>query len=163
LEKREKSINGPIELKEIKPQTIASIRLEAKVRQISTLFPKLLKEILVYLEESDIQLIGAPLALFYNWKKGKGEIEVGVPVIKPITSNERIKASETPGGKVAHVLYIGKLRKIGPVYKMMKQWTEVNGYTLSNVWWENYLTDPQVEPDQNKWKTEINLLLKPSM
>ncbi|MBY9018637.1 MAG: GyrI-like domain-containing protein [Candidatus Lokiarchaeota archaeon] len=148
-----------VELREIKPQPIASIRTLVKVRKIPKVFPELVKELINFLETTGKPLIGAPLAIFTNWKKGKGEMEVGIPVSEPFKSIGNIKSSELPGGKVAYVLYIGHLRKIASIYERMKNWAVGNGYEPKNIWWEVYLTNPSLESDLNKWKTEVYLLI----
>ncbi len=149
-----------IELKNVEPRPIASIFEKVKARQIPRLFPKLIMEVIGFLENNKIKPFGAPLAIFYNWDKGKGEMEVGMPIAEPIIPEGRISASEIPGGKVVYVLYIGNLRKIKTIYDKMQGWIKDNNYSYSNIWWEVYLTDPRVEPDQNKWQTEVNLLLE---
>lgn len=155
-----KKMDYKVDLKELEAKPIVSISEEVRNLKIPFVFPKLMKEIFAFLEKAEIKPIGAPLAIFTDWKRGKGKIKVGIPVDEKINSNVRISASQTPTGKFAYTLYIGKLRKINSVYKTMKDWIKINGYTYTNLWMEVYRTDPNNEPDQNKWETEVYLLLE---
>ena len=153
-------MNYNVELKTVKPQLIASIRKDVKARNIPRLFPKFLIEIFGYLNKNNIQPVGAPVAIYYNFEKGKGEMEVGMPVSNPITPEGQIGQGKLPGGKTAYLLYVGNMRKIKPAYDAIETWIEKNGYGYTNIWWEAYLTDPNQEPDRNKWQTEIYLQLE---
>jgi len=153
-------MNDKVELRELESQPIASIKKKIKAWQIPKVFPKLMMKLFSFLEEKRIQPIGAPLAIYYGFEKGKGEIEVGMPISESITPEGEIESSNLPGGKTAYYIYTGKLRKISKIYDIMKEWIQKEGYKYTNIWWEVYLTDPHKEPDQNKWQTEINLLLE---
>ena len=153
-------MNYKVELKEFKPQPIASIRRKIKARQIPKLFPEFMKKIFGFLNEKGIQPIGAPIAIFYDFRKGKGEVELGIPISKPVNSEGEIIFGTVPSGKAAYLLYTGHIRKISRAYDAMKNWIEENGFQSTNIWWEVYLTDPNEEPDRDKWQTEICLLLK---
>lgn len=149
-----------VELKELEPQSIVSITETIKVREIPKTFPKLIMEIMKFLNKENNEPIGAPLAIFTDWDNGQGKIEAGFPVRKAIKTTGKIVNGELPSGKAAYVLYKGHIRNIAPVYKIMKEWIMKEGYSYSNIWWEVYLTDPHVEPDMSKWETEVYLLLE---
>lgn len=149
-----------VELKKFEPQPIASIRRKIKARQIPKLFPEFMKKIFGFLNENRIHPKGAPIAIFYDFKKGKGDVELGIPISKPINSEGEIISSFVPGGKAAYLLYTGHIRKISRAYDAMIDWIKKNGFQYTNIWWEVYLTDPYEVPDRNKWQTEIYLLLK---
>ena len=76
-----------IELKKLEAQPIVSISEEVRALKIPFVFPKLMKEIFAFLDNAEIEPKGAPLAIFTEWKRGKGKIEVGLPVEEEINSN----------------------------------------------------------------------------
>lgn len=150
-----------IEVKEIKSQPIASISAETTIKKIPRKLPKFFKKIMKYLNKNEIQTIGPPVAIYRNFSETKGQVEVGFPIREQIPPKGNIKNSQCPSGKVAFLLYTGGYDKISFAYDAIQDWIKKNSFDYTNIWWEAYLTDPHQEPDQNKWKTEIYLLLDP--
>jgi effector-binding domain-containing protein len=97
-------------------------------------------------------------------------IEVGFPVAAAVTGDERVFAEVFPAGRYATLVYSGPYDNDGLVKATaaLLDWAQENHITwqtsmLNDVeWWrarsEFYHTDPAVEPDPEKWQTELVFL-----
>lgn len=100
----------------------------------------------------------------------KLDIEVGFPVEKALQANGRITTGSFPAGQYAVLLYSGSYTNDGLVKATasLLEWAKENHIQWQTAmvegveWWrarfESYLTDPEQEPDQEKWQTEIIFL-----
>ena len=100
------------------------------------------------------------------------DIDVGFAIDKAVKGDDRIIADVLPAGKYATLLYTGSYRGTG-VYKAnvaMVEWAKENKVKWSVKkkkgveWWDGrvewYLSDPAVEKDPKKYKTELTFMVK---
>lgn len=145
-----------IEIKEIEAIKALTIKATTPTSEISAkmgeLYPKLMSCIL----DNEIEMTGPPFARYHSWDpEGDTEFEVGVPVSKGAECEEGIKLVELPACKVVTALHIGPYESLGPVYEAIQKYIDKKDLKVSGAVWEVYLTDPNAEPDPNKYKTQI--------
>jgi effector-binding domain-containing protein len=100
------------------------------------------------------------------------DIDVGFLVDKPIKGDERIISDVLPAGSYATLIYTGSYKGKG-VYKAnvaMVEWAQENKVKWSIhkqkgvEWWngrvEIYWSDPAIEKDPKKYKTELAFMVK---
>jgi effector-binding domain-containing protein len=100
----------------------------------------------------------------------KLDIEVGFPVESIVDGNDRITTGVFPEGEYAVFLYFGHYDNLVAVTGDFLVWAEKNKITWQTTikdgveWWagriEWYPTDPDTEPDPQKWQTELAFLVK---
>lgn len=131
----------------------------------------LIPEIVEWLEKRKLKTAGAPL--YRYWCSGSGgepsTLEVGVPVERMSAGDERILISTIPGGSYLKAIHRGHPDNLPESHEAMVQWAMVEGLEFDKRWeaeyeiwngrFEIFLTDPQMEPDPEKWEIEILLLL----
>ncbi len=144
-----------IEIKEVKSQLIASIRVTVGMAEIGKTMGEIYPEIMAYLQKIGSYPIGPPLSLYHTFDQNAMDIEAGIPIATPIPEEGRIKTGKTPEGKVAYTIHTGPYETLETTYSAIMTWIKENGKELSSPTWEIYLTDPQEELDTSKWKTEI--------
>ena len=98
------------------------------------------------------------------------DIEVGFPVASIVEGDNRIKTGVFPEGQYAVYLYFGHYDNLVAVTADFLAWAEKNKITWQTAinegveWWagriEWYPTDPDTEPDPQKWQTELAFLVK---
>ncbi|MEU6188062.1 GyrI-like domain-containing protein [Nocardia sp. NPDC047038] len=98
------------------------------------------------------------------------DITVSVPVAACIEIGEGFETGVIPGGRYLVARPEGGPDALGRVHGEMWQWASVQGLDLAieeradGIHWrartEQFLTDPQSEPDRSKWAVEIAYLLK---
>lgn len=132
----------------------------------------LVEEIFAWLGEKSIQPSGAPFFryLVIGDTKKKFKLEVGVPIMSPIFGDDRVITGTIPAGKYATLVHIGHPDRISSSFNVLEEWAKEHEVEWDNQMegekevlggrFEYYLTDPAVEPDLEKWSTEIAYKIK---
>jgi effector-binding domain-containing protein len=146
-------------------QRYVGIRTEVPMRQLPEVIPQLLGEVFAWLGKQGIAPAGAPFIRYHVINmESKMDIEMGVPVTSALSGDGRISAGVLPAGRYAALVYTG-VRNGTKANKALLDWAAEKGI----VWdrWEakngdgfgarleSYLTDPEEEPEQAKWETEV--------
>lgn len=149
-------------LQELQPRRAAAIRFQTDVPGIAKLFGPALGRIFGRIGRAGVQCTGTPLALYYSVGEDGVDMEVAVPVSAPLAKegSDDVHMIDLPAGPVAMTLHIGPYEECGAGYEAIDQWMHENGREPGGPMWEVYLTDPQAEPDPQKWVTEIYVPLQ---
>ena len=92
------------------------------------------------------------------------EVEAGVPVAEAVEGDGEVLTGILPAGRYATVTHVGHPDQLMGVTKALLDWAERHGLTWdmspgqADRWGsrlEFYLTDPNEEPDMNKWETQL--------
>lgn len=152
-------------------QPYVSIPIEVTLKELGNA-SALVEEIFAWLGEKGVQPSGAP---FYRYlvigdTDKNFKLEVGVPIMSPIFGDDRVITGTIPAGKYATLVHIGHPDRISKSFNILEKWANENEVKWDNqmegedeVWggrFEYYLTDPAVEPDLEKWSTEIEYKIK---
>lgn len=145
-----------------------AIRSQVSMDEMPKL-PSLWDEVYGWLGSKGIQPVGAP---FWKYRivdmENKLEIDVGVPIATPVAGEGRIVADTIPAGRYVTMVYTGPFEGDGlmKATESLLNWADKNGIVWDK-WssgstgegWkarlENYWTDPQAEPDPQKYETEL--------
>ena len=112
-------------------------------------------------------------ALFYRHRVVGGmdekfEVEVGVPVATRVEGDGRVVAGAKPGGRYAVRMHRGHPDGIAETHLALVAWATEQGFPPvrdGEIWvgmFESYLTDPEDEPNPDKWATELAYLVSPA-
>ena len=104
---------------------------------------------------------GIPSGLFYVWDEENGIADMAAAV--PFTGGRGIKPEETLllEGDALKVDYYGNYGEDQmPAYFGMDEYSKDYGLAEPAVVWEEYVTDPESEPDTSKWLTRIYYFIK---
>lgn len=157
------------EFEERAEQPYAAIPVRATLREWGSV-NALVPEILGWLAERNIQPAGA---LFYRHRVVGGmdekfEVEVGVPVAAEIHGDGRVVAGAKPEGRYAVRVHHGHPDNIRFTHQDLVAWATEQGSPPvrdGEVWvgmFESYLTNPDDEPDPDRWETELAYLVSPA-
>jgi effector-binding domain-containing protein len=129
-------------------------------------------EVNAWLKSKSLISSGAPFIRYLTTDMSKKlDIEVGVPVAAAVSGNDRISTGVFPAGRYATLVYTGSYNGKGLLKATVAllEWAKENNIVwqtskIDNVeWWgariEFYLTDPNSEPDPQKWQTELAFLV----
>jgi effector-binding domain-containing protein len=147
-------------------QPYVAIPIKATLREwgaVNALVP----EVYAWLRERGIAPAGA---LFYRHHVVGGfdekfSVEVGVPVSEPVEGDGRVLAGAKPAGRYVVAMHHGHPDGIARSHLALVEWAGREGLALAKegeVWggmFESYRTDPEVEPDADKWETELAYLV----
>jgi effector-binding domain-containing protein len=144
-----------IELKELNPQPMMSIRTSCRVAEIGPVLAEILPEVFYYLDKLGVRPAGPPFTRYHSFDGTLCEIEAGMPVSEPQQSEGRVVAGELPGGAVAATVHVGPYEDLPAAHDAIDAWIKENGKKSRGPQWESYLTDPGEEPDPQKRETEL--------
>jgi effector-binding domain-containing protein len=148
-----------IELSEQTEQPVLSVRTRTAVINLSAELGKAYGAIFQYLGQTGGTPSGAPFAAYYNMDMQDLDVEIGVPVSKPIVGSGAVGESVIPAGKQASCVFKGAYAEIGPAYEALTKWIGDNGHIPTGVCYEFYLNTPGEVPD-SELLTKIVFLLK---
>ncbi len=144
-----------VEIVEVQTQPAAVIKIKTSKETIGEDMVKAYEALQAHIGQIDTEFAGPPFAIYYDVCTPTWSVGCGVPVSNPITDAGDIEACESPSGKAAMVWHIGPYDKLSETWETFAAWFKEQGHDMSNLCWENYVTDPQAEPDTSKWKTQL--------
>jgi effector-binding domain-containing protein len=115
--------------------------------------------IMQYLGEIGETADGAPFSAYYNEDMANLDVEIGIPVAKPVAGKGAIKANKILTGKGVSCIYKGPYSQVGPVYQSMMAWINQKGLIPNGICYEFYFNSP-LEVPEKELLTKIVFLLK---
>ena len=149
-----------VEVKELPPQPVLTIRFQVPPEQISAKLAEVLPAVHAYITEQGIAAAGQPFSRYHGVSGGVIDMEAGIATTAPASGKGDIKSGQLPGGPTAITWHVGPYEALQESHEALTTWVQQNGRTPSGGPWEVYVTDPGEEPDSSKWKTQIFLPLK---
>jgi effector-binding domain-containing protein len=145
-----------IEVKEIEAVKALTIRTTTPSGDVSATLGELYPKLMSCIIDNEVEMTGPPFAKYHSWDpEGDTELEAGIPVDTEVECEEDIEFVELPACKVVTALHTGPYESLGPVYEAIQKYINEKGLKINGAVWEVYLTDPNAEPDPNKYQTQI--------
>jgi effector-binding domain-containing protein len=141
-------------------QPMASIRTRTKLSKISATLAVLLPEVMKHVTESGGKTVGAPFAIYHSMSGDDIDLEAGLPVAEPVPEKGRVHAGRLPQGSVVSVWHVGPYQTLSATHERLSAWLAKSDYEAAGPPCEVYWTDPGMEPDEKKWRTEIVVPVK---
>ena len=136
-------------------QAAASIRVTARADQVQRTFAALLPEVMAFLTETGASTAGPPFGRFHGEKDGQVDVEVGLPVAAALASRGRVGATTLPGGRTAIAWYSGPYSGLNAARARLAAALAEKALTPRGGPWVFYWTDPTLEPDPARRRTQI--------
>jgi len=151
-------------------QLYVAIRSEVDMSEIPSALPPLIPEVFSWLNKNNGTPAGPPFFRYLSCNPGnRFVVEVGVPVAKAITGDDRVQSGSFPAGRYAKVTHLGSYNHLKEAHMFLETWGKENGiqYKQSvsdgSISWgsrtEFYVTDWKEEPDPDKWQTDVLFLV----
>ncbi|MCB9361706.1 MAG: hypothetical protein H6587_08830 [Flavobacteriales bacterium] len=138
-------------------QWYLSIRDTINQMQMSNIHGKLYSEINGFMDEHNIVSDLAPLVIYHYWSDTLIDIEAGIQIKDSINiTNDRVKLNYIGIGSYVTATHYGVYERIPETYFSINEWMRKNKVQVIGPPWEVYITDPAVEPNPEKWETQIN-------
>ncbi len=128
-----------------------------KFEELGQFFANAFPKVFQYVGENQVKPASAPVAIYYFYDEQQGitHVAAGVAVSGEISSGKEIKVIELPASKALKMDYYGNYNNIGAAHYAIDNYMKKNRLKLNDVVLEEYITDPQSEPDTTKWLTKI--------
>jgi len=102
-----------------------------------------------------LQISGFPYVRFHGYHPGYVDIEAGIPVDRKIQGNDSIMFVEYAATKALLISYFGPYNTSGKAYEALEKYLDSHHFSTNGSPWEEYITDPETQPDTGKWQTDI--------
>ena len=145
---------GPIETRTIEAQPALVIRARASAATIGAMLGELFSEVGGYMERSGATMAGPPFVRYLTMGD-EWDFEAGAPIAAAVDGEGRIAPALLPSGLAAVVSYTGPYEGVGQAHEAIGRWLAEQGRRPAGPPWDSYVTDPQLEPDSSKWRTDV--------
>jgi effector-binding domain-containing protein len=125
---------------------------------LQAFFTRALTRVLVAMEAEGTLPAGEPFGYYHTLQaNGMVDVETGFPIIGNFQTSGDVLPGELPAGKAITGIHLGSYETLGNTYADMSAWAIAHGLLPTGELWEVYLTDPEREPDPNRWRTGVFL------
>jgi len=112
-------------------------------------------KISVFLKSNNLPPAGSPIAVFHSYTGRIFDIEACIPVASMMEVPNGMKCSVTNVKKSIMVKHFGPYKSISSAYNALQTYMTNMDLQISGPGWEEYITNPLMEADSNKWQTNI--------
>jgi effector-binding domain-containing protein len=153
--------NGKVEVEQLAPQPVLSIRATVGIVQLGEAMGDRLQALGEYLRQRGAQPAGPPFVRYHTFGESETDLETGVPVAAPIAGEGRIASGELPGGPAASTWHFGPHDKLGDAYGRIAAWLEEHGRERDGAAWEVYYWIDMSQYfdtsawDPSTWRTQL--------
>jgi effector-binding domain-containing protein len=147
-----------IRIEEVEEVHAAVIRVQCPIAEISQQMSISLPEVMIHLTSVGAQVTGAPFTRYYNAPEGEDgllDFESGMPTAEPIEPHGRIVPITIPAGRAVSAWHVGPYDQLSVTHAEVQAWMAEQGLEPAGPLQEVYWTDPGMEPDPKKWRTQL--------
>jgi effector-binding domain-containing protein len=146
-------------------QPYVAVRAKVTMGEIAA-FARRFGEVFGWLDSHGLAPAGPPFFKYNVIDMARElEMEAGVPVATAISGDDQMVAGVLPAGRYATLTHVGHPSELMAATKALLDWAAEQGLAWDvtpsddgDRWacrLENYLTDPDQEPDMSKWVTQL--------
>ena len=146
-------------------QPYVAVRAKVTMGEIAA-FARRFGEVFGWLDSHGLAPAGPPFFKYNVIDMARElEMEAGVPIATATDGDDQIVAGVLPAGRYATLTHVGHPSELMAATKALLDWAAEQGLTWDvtpsedgDRWacrLENYLTDPDQEPDMSKWVTQL--------
>lgn len=139
----------------------AVVRGRVAVQDLPAFMGRAFSAVAAALQAQGLAPGGEPFACYHGMPDPTVGVEAGFPIAGRFEAKDGVTPSELPGGLVAIATHVGPYQTIERTYNALNEWVAGQKLAPADVMWETYLTDPQAEPNQERWETRIFLPVVP--
>jgi effector-binding domain-containing protein len=146
-------------------QSYVAVRAKVTMGEIAA-FARRFGEVFGWLDSHGLVPAGPPFFKYNVIDMARElEMEAGVPVATAIDGDDQVVAGVLPAGRYATLTHVGHPSELMAATRALLDWAAEQGLAWNvtpgedgDRWacrLENYLTDPEQEPDMSKWVTQL--------
>ena len=146
-------------------QPYVAVRAKVTMGEIAA-FARRFGEVFGWLDRHGLAPAGPPFFKYNVIDMARElEMEAGVPVASAADGDDQMVAGVLPAGRYATLTHVGHPSELMAATKALLDWAAEQGLTWDvtpsedgDRWacrLENYVTDPDQEPDMSKWVTQL--------
>ena len=114
-----------------------------------------------FIQRHGLHSKGMPCAIYYSIDEHKKETELAaaVPVEGGVSETAEFEKITIPSSRVATTTHYGSYENMHPAYRALEKYLYDHGLKKELIV-EEYFSDPKIEVDPAKWKTNIFFVVK---
>jgi effector-binding domain-containing protein len=151
-------------------QYYAAIRLKTPRRNLAVEAPKAIAEVAKWLGKNRVAPGGPPLIRYLSiGKDDTVDVEIGIGTSEP-AGGGKILAGTLPRGRYLTLIHTGPYDRLVNTTAALLEWAKANAVPFDSqegptgtVWKarvEHYLTDPEEQPNPERWETKLAFLTR---
>jgi effector-binding domain-containing protein len=146
-----------VTLKELADQFVLGVRFHTTYEKLDVSIGSAFADIFTRLGERGEFPAGPPFSIYYGeeWDESDIDMEICVPVVRPMGGGGRVAGRELPGGLVASTLHMGPYHEVAEAYQALDLWMKERGYGYTGPPREVYLVGPEQVDDEADLRTEV--------
>jgi effector-binding domain-containing protein len=149
-------------MQEMAERTYILKRGTVPMAEVSAFYTNNLGSIYTAVGASGVDVAGKPCGIYYSWDEENGTADMcaAIPVGDKSLKIEGYQTVTMPAGRVVKVPYTGDYSGLPQVHNAIDNYMKAYNLTQDGPVVEEYITDPQSEPDPSKWLTNIYYSIK---
>jgi effector-binding domain-containing protein len=140
---------------DLEPRTLLGVHEVVKMADLTDYFGRAFGAASAELQRQGVTPAGAPLALYHGMPTDTVDVTAGFPVAGPVRAGDGTTVTPLPVGPAVATVYVGPYDGMTRTYDEIAAWLQAEKLTPRPDMWEEYLTDPDTNPDPATWQTRI--------
>ena len=137
-------------------QVTAMIHLKVPCSEIQQVMGPAIQEVYAAIGAQGLKPMGPWFTYHTRRPTDSFDMEVSVPIDRPITATGRVKPGKRRAAKVARTVFQGPYEKLVEGWGEFMDWIEKEGLPTTEDLWESYLVGPETTDNSEEWRTELN-------
>lgn len=146
---------APPEIVETPAADTAFIHVVIPRAQMGEVFGPAVQELLGVLQAQGVAPAGAVFAHHLAMSEENFDMEIGVPVSKPVTASGRVVPGSRPALKVARTTMNGNYENLPAAWGQFQEWVDAQGVSQAPDIWETYAVGPETSENPDDWRTTM--------
>ena len=146
-----------IGLTEAPAQQVAVIRRTIQMSELSGFYTAVLGTVVAAVERAGGTIVGPAFGWYHGTPAETVDVAGGFPVsgLAEGALDGEVKVLERPACLAAAALHVGSFETLADTYRELEAWLRDRQLDRAEYCWEEYLSDPQTQPDPEPWQTRI--------
>lgn len=150
-----------ITITDLAEQPTAFVREDVPMTDMTAFFSRVFPAVMAVLQEQGVAPAGPPFALYFGMPTDTVDVAAGFPVAGPIEPSGDVQPGTLPGGRTYQAVHVGPYDTLESTYQDVVARIAADGAAPADIMWEQYLSDPENEPDPAAWRTLVCWPVRP--
>lgn len=146
-----------ISLVEVPAQQVAVVRKTIQISELPGFYATVLGVVATAVANAGGRMAGAPFGWYHGMPTDVVDVAAGFPVsaLADGPLEGEVVVLQRPACLAAAALHIGSFETLPETYKELEAWLRDRQLDRAEDAWEEYLSDPETDPDPADWQTRI--------